>query len=85
MTIELYKLPGCPYCAKVERKLDELDLEYVEHEVPSAHSERTEVEALSGQTGVPVIVDEEHGVDAMNESDDIVDYLEETYGQGATA
>lgn len=83
MTIELYKLPGCPYCAKVERKLDELDLEYVEHEVPSAHSERTEVEALSGQTGVPVIVDEDHGVDAMNESDDIVDYLEETYGQGA--
>ena len=85
MTIELYKLPGCPYCAKVERKLDELDLEYVEHEVPSAHSERTEVEELSGQTGVPVLVDEEHGVDAMPESDDIVAFLEQTYGQGATA
>ena len=85
MTLELYKLPGCPYCAKVENKLDELDVEYVEHEVPSAHSERTEVEELSGQTGVPVIVDEEHDVDAMPESDDIVTYLEETYGQGATA
>jgi glutathione S-transferase len=85
MTIELYKLPGCPYCAKVERKLDELDLEYVEHEVPSAHGQRTEVEELSGQTGVPVIVDEEHGAAAMPESDDIVDYLEETYGGGATA
>ena len=85
MTVELYKLPGCPYCAKVERKLDELDLEYVEHEVPSAHGQRTEVEELSGQTGVPVIVDEAHDVDAMNESDDIVAYLEETYGQGATA
>lgn len=83
MTIELYKLTGCPYCEKVERKLDELDLEYVEHEVPSAHGERTEVEAISGQPRVPVIVDEERDVDGMNESDDIVAYLEETYGQGA--
>ncbi|MFB6071369.1 MAG: glutathione S-transferase N-terminal domain-containing protein [Halobacterium sp.] len=80
MTLELYKLPGCPYCAKVEEKLAELDLEYVEHEVPSAHGERTEVEAVSGQTGVPVLVDTEHGVEGMPESDDIVGYLEETYG-----
>ncbi|NIB99710.1 glutathione S-transferase N-terminal domain-containing protein [Halobacterium sp. R2-5] len=79
MTLELYALPGCPYCAKVKTKLDELDVEYVEHEVPSSHSQRTEVEEVSGQTGVPVLVDEEHGVDGMPESDDIVDYLEETY------
>ena len=85
MTIELYKLPGCPFCAKVERKLDDLDLEYEVHEVPGAHAERIEVRELSGQTGVPVIVDEDHGVDAMPESDDIVAYLEETYGRGATA
>ena len=85
MSIELYKLEGCPFCAKVEAKLDELDLEYVEHDVPSDRSERTEVEAVSGQRGVPVIVDEEHDVEGMPESDDIVDYLEETYGQGATA
>nr|WP_208288763.1 glutathione S-transferase N-terminal domain-containing protein [Halobacterium sp. R2-5] len=77
--MELYALPGCPYCAKVKTKLDELDVEYVEHEVPSSHSQRTEVEEVSGQTGVPVLVDEEHGVDGMPESDDIVDYLEETY------
>ncbi|PSP79124.1 glutaredoxin [Halobacteriales archaeon QS_1_68_20] len=81
--IELYKLPGCPYCAKVERKLDELGLDYEEHEVPRSHGERSEVEAVSGQTGVPVIVDEAHDVDGMPESDDIVAYLEETYGDGA--
>lgn len=85
VTMELYKLPGCPYCAKVERKLEDLGLEYAVHEVPGAHAERTEVRELSGQTGVPVLVDEAHGVDAMPESDDIVAYLEETYGQGATA
>jgi glutaredoxin 3 len=80
MTLELYKLPGCPYCAKVEEKLAELDLDYVEHEVPSSHSERDEVKQISGQTGVPVLIDTEHGVEGMPESDDIVAYLEETYG-----
>jgi glutathione S-transferase len=48
--------------------------------VPRSHSERTEVEEVSGQTGVPVLVDPEHGVEGMPESDDIVEYLEETYG-----
>jgi glutathione S-transferase len=78
--LELYALPGCPYCAKVKEKLAELDLEYVEHEVPRSHAERTEVEEVSGQTGVPVLVDPDHDVEGMPESDDIVAYLEETYG-----
>ena len=81
--ITLYELPGCPYCAKVVDKLNELGLEYDSIEVPRSHDERTEVEAVSDQTGVPVIVDEEHGVDGMPESDDIVEYLEETYGAAA--
>jgi len=77
--LELYELEGCPYCAKVTTKLDELDLDYESHLVPASHDERTEVEAISGQTGVPVLVDPENGVDGMAESDDIVAYLEETY------
>ena len=81
--LELYELPGCPYCAKVISKLDELDLEYVSHEVPRSHAARTEVKEISGQTGVPVLVDKAHGVDGMAESDDIVAYLEKTYGPEA--
>ncbi|NEU58521.1 glutathione S-transferase N-terminal domain-containing protein [Halorussus sp. MSC15.2] len=81
--LELYELDGCPYCAKVVDKLDELDLDYESHMVPSAHSERDEVEEVSGQTGVPVLVDKENGVEGMPESDDIVEYLDEEYGSGA--
>ena len=77
--ITMYELPGCPYCAKVRTKLDDLDLEYDIIEVPRSHDERTEVESVSGQTGVPVITDEANGVEGMSESDDIVEYLEETY------
>jgi len=77
--LELYVLPGCPYCAKVTSKLDELGLDYETHEVPSSHAQRDEVEQVSGQTGVPVLVDPDHDVTGMPESDDIVAYLEETY------
>ena len=85
MALELYELEGCPYCEKVIDKLNELDLEYESHMVPRSHDERIEVEQVSGQTGVPVLIDEEHGVDGMPESDDIVAYLEETYGASAGA
>ena len=81
--LELYELEGCPYCAKVKRKLDELGLEYESHMVARSHSNRDEVEAVSGQTGVPVLVDNGNGIDGMPESDDIVEYLEATYGSGA--
>ncbi|QGN07825.1 glutaredoxin [Halorhabdus sp. CBA1104] len=81
--LELYELQGCPYCAKVTKKLDELGLEYESHKVPSSKSAREEVKAVSGQTGVPVLVDNDNGIEGMPESDDIVEYLEETYGSGA--
>ncbi len=85
MSLRLYELPGCPYCAKVKDTLADLDLDYESVEVPSAHSARDEVKEVSGQTGVPVLVDPEHGVEGMPESDDIVAYLEQTYGAEATA
>ncbi|TKX63084.1 glutaredoxin [Halorubrum sp. ASP1] len=78
--LTLYELEGCPYCAKVKTKLSELGLEYESVMVPRSHGDRTEVEEVSGQTGVPVLVDEDHGIEGMSESDDIVEYLEETYG-----
>ncbi len=78
--LKLYELEGCPYCARVKETLAELDLAYESIMVPRSHGERTEVKAVSGQTGVPVLVDEANGIEGMPESDDIVEYLEETYG-----
>jgi glutathione S-transferase len=78
--LTLYELPGCPYCAKVKTKLSDLGLDYESIEVPRSHDRRTEVEEVSGQTGVPVLVDPDNGVEGMPESDDIVAYLDRTYG-----
>ncbi|MFD1569979.1 glutathione S-transferase N-terminal domain-containing protein [Halorubrum laminariae] len=81
--LTLYELEGCPYCAKVKTKLADLGVEYDSVMVPRSHDERTEVEDVSGQTGVPVLVDEANGIEGMAESDDIVEYLEETYGNAS--
>jgi glutaredoxin 3 len=78
--LELYELHGCPYCAKVTRALDDLDLDYVSHAVPGSRRDRDEVKAVSGQYGVPVLVDRANGIEGMAESDDIVRYLYEEYG-----
>lgn len=75
----LYELAGCPYCAKVISKLDELGLEYESREVPRSHGDRTEVKEVSGQTGVPVLIDEANDIEGMPESDDIVAHLEDHY------
>lgn len=77
--LELYSLSGCPFCARVESKLDQLGLEYERYEVPRAKAKRERVAEISGQRGVPVLVDSNHDVTGMPESDDIVAYLEETY------
>ncbi|MGM0604117.1 MAG: glutaredoxin family protein [Halobacteriota archaeon] len=79
----VYEVPGCPFCAKVTSKLDALGVAYETKTVPRSRRDRTEVKEISGQTGVPVLVDDAHGVEGMAESSDIVAYLEATYGDDA--
>lgn len=80
--IKLYAIEGCPYCAKVISKLDNLDVDYRTIKVPRSKSQRDEVIEISGQSSVPVITDRNNDVEGMNESDDIVEYLEKEYGDG---
>lgn len=75
--LELYQFEGCPYCSKVRSKLTELGIDFIARNVDK--NDRTRVEEVSGQTGVPVLVDPNTDT-TMPESDDIVDYLEEHYG-----
>ena len=78
MAITLYQLDGCPYCEKVADRLDEVGLDYDTEWVEAMHSKRNEVKRVSGQRGVPVIVDDETGV-TMAESDRILEYVDSTY------
>ena len=78
--IVLYQAEWCSYCARVRAKLTDLLLDYRVVNVPADHSQRTIVKQLSGQTGIPVMVD---GDVILDDDDDIVPYLERTYGKSA--
>ena len=77
MTMRLYALDGCPWCEKVSDALDDAGIEYETEWVDALHSDRDEVKRVSGQRGVPVLIDEERGV-TMAESANILQYVERT-------
>ncbi|NHN60626.1 MULTISPECIES: glutathione S-transferase N-terminal domain-containing protein [Halorussus] len=77
--ITLYRLQACPYCERVVRTLRDHDLDYRSRFVEPMHSDRDAVKRISGKRTVPAIVDENTGV-TMSESANIVDYIENTYG-----
>ncbi|MFB6169771.1 MAG: glutaredoxin family protein [Haloarculaceae archaeon] len=78
MSLTLYRLEGCPWCEKVVDRLDELDLDYESVWVEGLHSKRNEVQRVSGQRQVPVIIDDDRGV-TMAESARILEYLDKSY------
>ncbi|MDQ2873123.1 MAG: glutaredoxin [Candidatus Eremiobacteraeota bacterium] len=77
--IVLYQAEWCPYCARVRAKLTDLLLDYKIVNVPRDHSERDVVKKISGQTGIPVLVD---GDTTLDDDDAIIPYLEKTYANG---
>jgi glutathione S-transferase len=78
--LELYQFEASPYCRKVREVLNELDLDYVVHNVAKKSPRRPELVERGGKMMVPYLVDPNTGTE-MYESDDIVRYLRETYGR----
>jgi glutathione S-transferase len=64
-------------CGKVARKLAETGITYDEVRVPNRKRDRPEVEELTGQRWVPVLV---HGGEVIHDSRRIVQYLERLAG-----
>jgi len=80
MSITLYALDGCPFCVKVHDALEANEIEYETVWTEAMHSDRNEVRRVSGQRGVPVLVDEDRGV-TMAESEKILEYIDQTLAQ----
>ena len=77
--IELYDRPDCPYSKRVRRVLDVLEIDYEEIVVPESKDDRTELESLTGQQGVPVLVDDAHPDGWLADSGEISTYLKDNY------
>jgi len=82
MSTVLYRCPTrtnvlCP-CGAVARRLRKLGLEYETERVPYARKRRPEIEELTRQRRVPVLVD---GEEIIHDSKRILQYLEWKYGE----
>ena len=79
--VVLYRCPTrtnvlCP-CGAVERRLRKLGIEHSTERVPYGRKRRPEIEELTRQRRVPVLVD---GDEVVHDSKRIVQYLDWKYG-----
>jgi glutathione S-transferase len=69
----------CP-CGAVERRLRKHGLDHRTERVPQRRSRRPEIEELTGQRRLPVLVD---GDEVIHDSKRILEYLEWRYGEAS--
>jgi len=82
--LELYDYEGCPFCRRVREVLCELDLDYLVHPVAHGSPRREELVSAGGKMQVPYLIDHDTGTH-LYESNDIIAYLNDTYGGGRRA
>lgn len=77
--IKLYIYQGCPYCKKVLKYFDEINLkENEDYKIIDAMEHMQELKEISGKTQCPYLVD---GNTKMPESDDIIAYVKERFSK----
>ena len=78
--LELYEFEGCPYCRLVREVLTEISLDVVIYPCPSNGTRFRPLaqELAGGETTFPFLVDPNRD-EALNESRDIIEYLQEHY------
>ncbi|KAK1389653.1 Thioredoxin family protein [Heracleum sosnowskyi] len=82
LPIEIYEFEGCPFCRKVREIVAVLDLDVLYYPCPqNGPNFRPKAIQMGGKRQFPYMVDPNTGV-AMYESDDIIKYLVEKYGDG---
>ena len=84
--VVLYRCPTktdllCP-CGAVSRRLRKLGVEHRVERVPYRKGQRAEVEELTGQNRVPLLID---GEEVIHDSKRILQYLDWRYGEGDEA
>jgi glutaredoxin 3 len=77
--MKLYQIEGCPYCARVRFRMTDLVLTYINVNVPRDKAERKELLEVSGQTGVPTLLDGETLI--VDDDDAIIEYLDKNYAR----
>jgi glutathione S-transferase len=82
--LTLYYKPTCPFSRRVIAVIERLELEVEKRDILENDAYADELEALGGKRQVPYLMNDETGM-GMYESDDIVKYLQDTFGGGTVA
>ena len=77
--IKLYQAEWCAYCWRVRMKMTELGLTYITVNVPHERAMRSELFSVSGQNGIPTLVD--GNIIIADDEDAIIAYLEGKFGK----
>lgn len=82
-TLELYQMDHCPYCQKVRTALEDMSINYKKIDALPGTPERDKLVELGGKGQVPFLVDKTNPEEPvmMYESDDIITYVKEQYGE----
>ncbi|MQM03045.1 hypothetical protein Taro_035816 [Colocasia esculenta] len=81
--IEIYEFESCPFCRKVREMASILDLDVLYYPCPrNGPNFRPKVLQMGGKQQYPYMVDPNTGV-SMYESDEIIKYLVQKYGNGS--
>ena len=65
--IEIYTTLSCIYCTKAKEYFDKNNIEYIEYDVVKDIKKRKEMVEITGQTGVPVIRNNDKVIVGFNE------------------
>jgi len=77
--LELYQFEECPYSQLVRTRLTDLGIDYLIRNEPREKQKRDRLQRISGQKGVPTLVDPERGVIIPDDDKKIILYLNEHY------
>lgn len=79
--LNLYVKTGCPYCMRVLDANETIKAPLVLRNISEDAALRAELVEKGGKSQAPYLEDTDRGV-AMYESNDIIEYLKENYGNG---
>ncbi len=80
--LSLYQLSACPFCVKVRRSLHRLNLPMALRDTREGSPHRAELAQEGGKLVVPCLrIDEQGEVRWLYESNDIIAYLEQRFGE----
>lgn len=77
--LELYQFEECEYSTQVRLKMSEWEIDYILRNVSQNKSKRQRLKKISGQSGVPALIDSSRNVVIAGDDQKIIAYLRKHY------